>query len=142
MRLNDAIARLNRAGDENSRTTQKLFDAAKEVATLIENSVPINARLPRGYVVRELRSNVGYASFLESPHCNNDGDTFFIDGFEGYLHNDFHVRVRKPSRNIIMQFASDIADGWLDEVAAWLEDRSVKSAEATATLIAAAQKVF
>lgn len=55
----NAVARLQRAGAENSKATKKLHVAAMNVACFIEDQVPAGVNLPRGYLVQKVKSNVG-----------------------------------------------------------------------------------
>lgn len=124
----NAVKRLERAGSENSRATQKLFEAAAKVAELIENMVPVGAELPRGYYVKKVRSNLGSALFLCHEVMGEYGPEIrYVDGIGGYLHGDFHCHVPSQDRATVMKFAEDVAGGLLDEIAEWLEARATKA---------------
>ena len=123
-----AVKRLERAGSENSRATQKLFEAAREVACFIEKQVPIRVQLPRGYYVRQISSNVGVEKFLSTEYGR------LIDGIDGYLHGDLHRWIPGPDRATVLEFAKDIATGLLDEIADWLEARAAEAEQATEVL--------
>jgi len=138
-----AVKRLERAGSENSRTTQKLFEAARQVAELIKDMVPAGARLPRGYYVKKVHSNVGSCSFL----CRDfPGDypgeavTRYVDGIGSHLHGDFHCWIPGQDRNTVLKFAEDIATGLLDEIAEWLEKRTAENQKATEALLKAKEE--
>lgn len=138
-----AVKRLERAGSENSRTTQKLFEAARQVAELIKDMVPAGARLPRGYYVKKVHSNVGSCSFL----CRDfPGDypgevkTHYIDGIGEYLHRDIHCWIPGQDRNTVLKFAEDVATGLLDEIAEWLEKRNTEAQKLAETLKKATEK--
>lgn len=128
----NAVKRLERAGDENSRATQKLFEAARNVADLITETVPSGSDLPRGYYVKKIRTNVGSCKFL----CKEIDDgygypvTRYIDGMGDYLHGDIHCWIPPQDRDTVLQFAKDIAEGLLDEIAAWLENKIAKANDA------------
>lgn len=128
----NAVKRLERAGSENSRATQKLFEAAKIVADSIEENVPAGVRLPRGYIVRRVQSNLGSEKFL----CRGTDDlTVFVDGIGGYLHGDFQCWIPAQNRKTVLDFAADIASGLLDEIAAWLEERATQANKAAEVLL-------
>ena len=131
--LMSSLKRLERAGSESSRATQKLHEAASEVPLAVQKMVPEGVELPRGYTVRRVHSNVGSECFLtyygetaemEAP------DDLYVDGCGGYLHGDFHCPIPSQTRETSMHFARDIAEGWLDEVAAFLEQRAAKATSA------------
>jgi len=136
----NAVKRLERAGSEHSRATQKLYEAAREVASLIEAQVPAGVKLPRGYYVKEICSNVGCADFLcikiplEYAGTQHYEETRYIDGIGRYLHGDFHCWVPGQDRATVLKFAEDIADGLLDEIAEWLEARAAKAEQAAEVL--------
>ena len=142
----DALKRLERAGSESSWATNKLREAAKELAKYVERIVPDDVDLPRGYWATTRSSNVGSCGFLNarSPErCEYTGDqlTEAIDGWDGYLHGDFNRPVCAPSRETVLKFAADVADGWLDELAEWLEKRTAEEDAATDTLETATAKL-
>ncbi len=136
----NAVKRLERAGSEHSRTTQKLFEAARQVAKLIKEMVPVGVKLPRGYYVQLVSSNIGSSRFLcrdfsvENDHANG---VAFVDGIGGYLHRDFRCWVPGQDRTTVLKFAEDVADGLLDEIAEWLEVRTVEMEEAANKLLKA-----
>lgn len=136
--LINSLKRLERAGAENSRATKKLHEAAAEVADRIERLVPSGVRLPRGYIVDGVKSNVGYARFLkrEDDEWDEWGEPTYtwIDGTGSYLHGDFHCWIPAQTRAGSLQFAKDVAEGLLDEIAAFLEEWAAKNDEATAIL--------
>jgi len=133
----NSLKRLERAGNENSRATQKLFKAANDVAAFIEEAVPFECELPRGYRIEKVRSNVGSASFLVKE---GEFGCDYIDGIGGYLHGDFHCWIPEQKRSAILQFAEDIATGLLDEIAEFLEKRADKSLSAAEVLTDAIKK--
>jgi hypothetical protein len=74
-------------------------------------------------------SNVGSATFLSVP----DSDAF-VDGYGGYLHGDFHTTCEAASYDQLVEFADDVADGWLDELRSFLQARADKAAEGAKVL--------
>lgn len=142
MSIVNALNRLQRAGSESSRCTEKLHDAASEVADQICKAVyqarAVGKRLPRGYRVVNVKSNVGNSDFLvwESAKRDEFGypESLWIDGTGNYLHGDFHAEVPKQTREGSLRFAKDVSEGLLDEIAAFLEGLSAQATEATAAL--------
>ena len=133
----DALKRLERAGDSQSRATEKLHKAAFAIALVIEKKVPDGVDLPRGYRVIREHSNVGSDLFLVLERGTDDyGEpmSYWIDGTGGYLHGDFHAKIPAQTREGSLQFAEDIATGLLDDIAEFLEQRAAKEAEATQSL--------
>lgn len=128
--LVNALNRLERAGSANSRATQKLHEAAAEVAWKIEEIVPVGVDLPRGYRVRRIKSNVGQAKYLVKHAKYVNHEDYWIDGDGEYLHGDFSAWVPGQSRTGSLTFAQDIAEGLLDEIAAFLEERAQQAEQA------------
>lgn len=124
MNTTQAIERLNRAGAENSRATQKLHEAAGDVAQLIINIVPRATVLPRGYEVIRRKTNVGSADYLVNTHEE------YVDGDGCYLHGDFNCWIPARNRETSLLFAKDIAEGLLEEITVWLESRKLESEQA------------
>jgi len=127
--IKESIERLQKAGEKNSYVTKKLYEAAQSVASFIEDQVPAETMLPRGYLVREISTRVGTGKFLVMDYQEYGIDNF-VDGFGGYLYNDFDYYIAKPDRNTILKFAQDISTGLLDEIADWLEKRIAEEEEA------------
>lgn len=124
----NAVKRLERVGSENSKATKKLFQAATAVAELIEEVAPVGVTLPRGYKVVERRSKLAPCLFL----VNKDGE--YIDGIGQHLHGDFHCWIPEQRREVILDFAADIADGLLNEIADFIEQLAMESNKATEVL--------
>jgi hypothetical protein len=140
--LINALNRLERAGSESSRCTKKLHEAASTVADKICDSVraakAVGVTLPRGYRVRNVKSNVGNRAFLVAEPGTRDewgnDDQLWIDGTGGYLHGDFHAGIPEQTREGSLRFAKDVSEGLLNEIAAFLEDRAAENAMAAGTL--------
>lgn len=110
--ITNAVARLTRAGDENSRTTEKLREAAGELERLVADLPGVlDLPLPRGY--RITTTGRGLLELLDNTgcRCGANGD-----------------RVR------FLMLASDVAEGWLDELAAMLEARAIEADRAAGLL--------
>ena len=103
MNIKTDIARLERAGAEHSAWMEKLSNAVDNMAKHLAKTLPHQREsLPRGY-------------FFES--CPN-GDYALIKGSKISLRNtSFGGKCRKD----LLDFAADVADGWLNEVAEYLE---------------------
>ena len=128
MNIIDALKRLERAGAENSRTTDKLREAAVAVAEKVENLAKGMDifDLPRGYCVEQRQGS----TYLMSDETD----------MEDYCPQRFALypgSLAKPPREIVLRFAADVAGGWLDEVAEMLETRAAENTEAADQLEAA-----
>jgi len=144
----NSLQRLQRAGDNGSKATKKLHEAAEAVADEICKSVyrakAVGVRLPRGYRVRNVKSNVGNNDFLVYDPTKSSGDEWdsypdeiWIDGIGSYMHGDFHCWIPEQTREGSLRFAKDIAEGLLDEIAAFLEARDAEAEKAATALDAA-----
>ncbi len=126
-----ALKRLERAGSENSRATEKLIEAAGIVAEQIIAATPEpELQLPRGYHVEPLRVGERRGLFLS---CG----TQLVSSGVGYYPNPtggFYIFIERTSREAALHFAADIASGLLDEIAAFLEQRAAEAASAAGTL--------
>ncbi len=142
MNIIDAVKRLERAGDENSKATKKLHDAAATVAEIIERVAPLGVSLPRDYRVTRVRSNIGSDVFLLGGKAQYGDAEFWVDGIGRYLHNDFNCDIPAQTRSGSLKFAKDVAEGLLDEIAEFLEKRKQDSEQAATVLEqAAAEKL-
>lgn len=131
----NALKRLERAGSEHSKSTQKLCDAAVVVADMVADLVPISREaypslvmLPRGYSVGLAGCDRRAEQFLYSP-LDTDG---IRTAFNSYRADDNGmVRCYGISRKSALAFARDVADGWLDELGDWLQEQASQAARAT-----------
>lgn len=134
----DALKRLERAGDENSRSTEKLIAAAITLADAIESKCPAYVELPRGYeVVRLGTQDSGYSRYLAkmcTPHHEVGNAVFGVASNE----TDGYDYFAPASRIDALTLAKDIAEGWLVELAEFLEARA-KENEAAARKIESAK---
>lgn len=113
----DALKRLHRLGSKDSAQTAKLKEAACILAGDIARTLEFTRDdLPRGYLLRP-----GYPVLMERRWA------------DGEIYNVF------DTRRAALRFAEDIANGWLDELADWLEQRTGESDGAAATLRRAAE---
>lgn len=122
--ITNAVKRLERAGSENSRTTEKLHAAVCTVADFICNQVPTNVTLPRGYLVQETITDTGSSRFL-----------YRLTGQKNEWGDDL-IGIDTPgmTRAGSLQFAKDVAEGLLDEITEWLDIRSAESNDAAELL--------
>lgn len=120
----DALKRLERAGDESSRSTKKLVDAAITLAKAIEPMCPAYVKLPRGYEVVRLctqdSANIRYLAKLNTPHHEFGNAVFGAASNE----TDGYDYFAPASRIDALTLAKDVADGWLAEVADFLLARA------------------
>ena len=121
----NALKRLDRAGDENSKATEKLKVAASEVADRIIGTVPIGVSLPRNYTAVRCRSNVGTCEYLIKDYEGTREE--WINGYGGYMHGDFNCWIPDQTRQGVLQFARDVSEGLIDEIAKFLEKRKRES---------------
>ena len=126
----NALKRLERAGSEHSRTTQKLIEAAdrlaEEIAPMLwDIGLPHrgvrgkDTQLPRRYII--------------------GGDTRELAYLRDYHDTRHYLGHGKADRTTALHFAHDIATGWLGELAEWVEKQGEGNAEATAKLERAAR---
>lgn len=126
----NSLQRLADAGEKNSVSTETLFNAANDLAVKIAGYLPAYVRLPRGYqLVIAGTERDGYDRHLAKYNTHHDiGNSIFgnpinlCDGFSYFAHAD---------RKDAIQLAQDIASGWLEEVALFLETRAGQANEAT-----------
>ncbi len=145
MSMIDSLNRLQRAGSEHSRATAKLHESVRDVADLIERTVPHGVLLPRGYIVHDMSSNIGSTTLLfrrtgTYDEWTGDEEEQCIDYNGGrYLHGDFGTDVSgyRQTRASSLRFAADVADVLLDEIAAFLTARAQEADAASAQLAAA-----
>lgn len=137
MDIINAVKRLERSGDENSKATKKLHEATRNVAQLIEDQCPVGVDLPRGYRVIKRKSNVGSAHYLLAGADQYGDAEYWIDGHGSYLHGDFGAWIPDQTRAGSLKFARDVAEGLLDEIAEFLEKRKEESESAARALEAA-----
>ena len=120
----DDLKRLERAGNNNSRATEKLIEAAKNVANLISDNAAAfewerNFTLESGRTAR-------YGVAKSNPYGG---------GYCWWLtivcHDELYGGEQMPAhcwgRLESLQFAQDIADGLLPAIGEWLESRTVKA---------------
>lgn len=134
----NALKRLERVGDENSRVTQKLKEACFILAKQISENVPSRVGLPRGYFVETYTTNTSPSDTFDyqllKRYFDDDSKRLEID-YKTII--DFEDET--TSRTACLEFAADIADGLLTEIADWLEARKAESEKAI-TVVETAQE--
>ncbi len=123
MSIIDSLKRVERAGDENSRATQKMFDAVHAVADLIADDIT-KFTWSRTFTIAGRTRTYAVVS----------GRYLAIQEQDDYSGNEHFVTDRNWDRTQALAFAADIADGLLDQIAEWLETRSENSLKAEAAL--------
>jgi len=136
MSVIDDLKRLERAGGEYSKTSQKLREAVISVAEKIlelTESLPEGTELPRDYLIDTRCGGSGgnrvcYRYLIKVEKIPDLGyEEYKI--VNGALDKDFYIMgdivdgtlVRVVPRELCLQFAKDVATGWIDEVAAVVE---------------------
>ena len=128
-----ALERLEKAGTACRDSLAHLEEAAATIAAKIIGACPVGVQLPRAYRIDRVRTNVGSELFLTCESSTSE-EIDWIDGYGGYLHGDFNSFVPGPTRRGLIQFASDIRSGLLNEIADWLEKREAEARECSAAL--------
>lgn len=129
----NAVKRLERYGDENSRTTEKLREAALTVAEFIIQQVgrPYSI-LPRGYRIEEFTISGGERLILIAPAtwCSGELESFFLIDEELHptesYHWDDYIYCKRPSKYTLLKFAEDISSGLLDEIADQIKEENAE----------------
>mgnify|MGYP001576059642 FL=1 len=132
-RVVSALLRLERAGDEHSRTTARLCDAAWLVADLLRQRMDA---LPDPDAMCQVRAGLNVdrhavTVWLRDENGNNPWAELVAENGDA----------RPPSRRAAHVIARAIASGLIDDIATWLEDRASRDITATATLDAAAERL-
>ena len=117
----DSLKRLERVGAENSKTTQKLIDAANSLEDLLVAQFPHQTRV-------EFRRAGETRGFGKPPYFLD----YAID--DGHLVNQSIYRPVGADRTSAMRFAEDIADGLLDVIEAVLAEMQKEAAPAARVL--------
>lgn len=131
-----SLKRLERAGSETGKTTRKLIEAAADVALQVERIVGEadceDVALPRGYEVLHHHG----ARHLVTPEVEEVcyGTCYPV---RYTLNPGSDSPTPDANRGAALLFAKDLASGWLEELAAFLEDRAAEDKAASETLEAA-----
>ncbi len=119
----DSLKRLERVGSENSKTTQKLIDAASALEDLVLAQFPHqpNVAFERGGSIRGMNG-------VKPPYRLE----YLI--FNRRLINRWNQEPVSQDRASAMRFAEDIADGLLDVIESVLVKNQKEAAPAARTL--------
>lgn len=132
-----ALKRLQRAGSEESRASQKLREAASVVATRIEVTLlPALQATRRSYPEERV---LGIPGTDYTVVYRRDADTEWAELRLDYatLYEPGYALADPYSpapHEVALRFARDVAEGLLDKVAALLETLAAESDAATSTL--------
>lgn len=119
---------------------QALKETSAEIASLIEETAPLNVTLPRGYRVIKVTSSQGSERFLVKGDpsydfgLSEDDEPIWVDGIGGYLHLDYNVQVPAPTRDGLIEFAQDVEDGLLQEITDHIRGLTAELDDAVKTL--------
>lgn len=120
----DALKRLERAGDENSKTNAKLYKAAGDagyaIAVIVDAAGLRGYNLPRGYVVRTIKQSEGEEIGLCKRIAEAGTAIDFELGQGGYV-GAAGVQSLGRHRAIVAQFSEDLAAGLMHEIAEFIE---------------------
>ena len=135
----NALHRLERLGQENSRMTEKAREAANKVEVSIVEIMPVQMPLPMGYIILSVgdRDNSDWCLMKECHPEENDYDNSI--GPCDYLFGK--GKVYNGSRSAILQFSEDLANGLLDKFADFLEKRKNKMAAAEKIIREATEEI-
>ena len=144
----NSLKRLERVGNETSRVTAKLKTACNEVAKKIVEIMKSKCedakkdyypgefpqvQLPRGYRVILIDTENDYRWTLIRK-TQDEWQDHPYDRSLAYMPNDM-------TRGDALQFAKDISEGLLDEIAEWVEKKKLESEEALKTIESAKENL-
>jgi hypothetical protein len=134
----EALRYLERAGKASAAGSRRMREAAGALAAAVKQAIPADLygrELPRGYNVRLRHTADGPAPRLYRGHvaCEPVDDTI---GRRGPL---FDVAAH---RDAVARLARDVADGWLRELAAFLDDCAAADDGAARELETAAAEIL
>ena len=128
-RFAEALEKLTAAAQKDARITDSVRRAACRVAAMVEERAPAGVWLPWDYEVVDTAIEGGFrAKFLVKHHEGNN--EFFVDSDD----KDNPSWIPAQTREGVMEFAQDLADGWLDELAEFLERRAQRAQDALSVL--------
>ena len=127
-RVTEALEKLVSAAEKDARVTDSLRRAACRVAAMVEERAPAGVWLPWDYEVVDTAIEGGFRSKFLVKHHEREGE-FYVDSDD----KDNPSWIPAQTREGVMEFAQDLRDGWLDELAEFLEKRAQKAQVALAT---------
>lgn len=122
----DSLKRLERVGSENSKTTQKLIDAARELASLITQQCGLpNFPDSENIILNEdrLEPFAKFQYFVANGRLVN-----------GKRSTERHNAYVDETRDDALAFSKDVANGLLDYIVRVIEERQAESTESLSTL--------
>jgi hypothetical protein len=123
MALIDDLNRLNRAGSEDSRTTQKLSSACRDLADHISDDViGFPCELPR----RSASGTVFQQYSVVLDEVNNKWLAVYVEPDDGF-YDGHNVICKHWGRDRNLAFAKDVANGLVSAISDWLEQRAAES---------------
>ena len=125
----EAIQRLTAAAQKDARITDSLRRAACRVAAMVEERAPSGVSLPWDYDVVDCAIGGGFRAKFLVKHYEGK-DEFFVDSDDESNPSWIPAQTRAG----VMEFAQDLRDGWLDELAEFLERRAQRAADALSVL--------
>jgi Zn ribbon nucleic-acid-binding protein len=135
----DALKRLERIGSETSKTTQKLIDAAGEVASLI---VKQYEPIADGEVIKVASEEKWVESDGELEYDKNPWTDYHISDRQLQLNSGGGRQMAVDScRAAALKFSEDIAKGLLDHIIRDIEGRCEGSMKALSILEGAVDKI-
>ena len=125
----DSLKRLERIGSENSKTTEKLLTAARDLSELI-----VRQFLPgvgQGVTVAtiERKNSLGWA----------DDTSYWVGPVKGDLRLTRNNVIVWDNRSVALEFSKDVADGLLDLIVETLTERAKNGLEGLSVLDAAVE---
>lgn len=131
----NSLNRLARLGQENSRMTEKAREAANVLEEKIIKIMPENTSLPMGYII--ISNDNG--DFLMKEGTAEDHTGSACIGECDYVFGK--SQVFKGSRQAILDFSEDLANGLLDKFADFMEERRERMEAAEKTIREASEKM-
>lgn len=122
--LTSAVERIGRAGSENSRATEKLRGACKQLANYICDDVlgerEIEIPYKQGFEKYQVQAGSRFAFLAMEITVENFGSFFRSSHAWG--------------REECLAFSRDVANGLLTHIAEWLENRTAEADAAAAAV--------
>ena len=144
MSIIDSLKRVERAGDANSRATEKMFSAVHQVADMIADKLAPFEWKERFHLPNRKGTSAGVWYSVErregSRYLCREGEPE-SDQDAYYMTDEFLIQDRIWNRLTALAFARDVADGLLDAIAEWLEKRAAENDAASETLEKATAKL-
>ena len=121
-RVTEALEKLISAAEKDAKVTDSLRRVACRVAAMVEERVPAEIWLPWDYEVVDVAIEGGFRSKFLVKHHERGGE-FFVDSND----KGNPLWIPAQTKEGVLEFAQDLAGGWLDELAEFLEKRAQKA---------------